>query len=55
MKLRLRKVGLPLAAAALAVASLGASPASSQNDPLLPALTADEVLALAGVDAPPEG
>lgn len=35
--------------------SLGTTSASSQIDPLLPSLTADELLAMAHVDAPPAG
>ena len=55
MKTHVRRFVLPLAAAALMASSLGATTASSQIDPLLPSLTADQLLAMAHVDAPPAG
>lgn len=55
VKVKVRRFVLPLAAAALMASSLGTTPASSQMDPLLPSLSADQLLAMAKVDAPPAG
>lgn len=48
-------MGISLVAVALVGSALGAPGASSQTDPLLPSLTADELLSIAHVDAPPAG
>lgn len=55
MKRSLRRIAVPLALAALVGSALGASPASSQLSSELPSLTLDQVLAIANVDAPPQG
>lgn len=55
MKAQLRRIALPIAAAALVASSLGAPSASSQIDTSLPSLSADQLLSIAGVDAPPAG
>lgn len=55
MRTRIRKLLVPIAAAALAAASLGSPTASSQVSSTLPSLSLDELLAIANVEAPPAG
>lgn len=55
MKATLRRLALPILAAALVGSALGAPGASSQIDPALPSLSAEQLLDIAGVDAPPPG
>lgn len=55
MKRSLRRIAVPLALAALISAALGANSASSQLSTQLPSLTLDQLLAIANVDAPPQG
>lgn len=53
MRTRIRKLLVPVAAAALAAATLGSPTASSQVSSTLPTLSLDELLAIANVEAPP--
>lgn len=55
MKRSLRRLVVPVAAAALISSALGGSTASSQLSSELPSLTLDQLLSIAHIDAPPAG